>query len=148
MSGGNAITIWVSRIDNTNDLSLKQDSSKPGTPGDPGGDNIITAVAAKQTIYWKVNPTPDEGRTNDITLVHVKAADPSLPKNANSQNLLVKDLYNADNSGVITGVVLTTPPASTEPGEKAFENYQIAFYLNTDPSKTELWDDPKLRMKT
>ena len=147
MSGGNTITIWVSRIGDTTDLSLKQDNSKPGSPGDPGGDNIITTVSAKQTIYWKVNKTPDAGRNNDITLLHVKAADASLPKNANSQQLLVEDLYEANDEGVIEGVVLTSPPASSQPGQKAFENYQIGFYLNSDPSKTEIWDDPKLIMK-
>jgi len=150
MCGGNGpatITIYVSRIGNSTNLSLKQGSSAPGQPGDPGGDEIETDVVASQPIEWKINPNPDPGRKNDITLEHVKAADASLPKFANSQQLLESAEYTAAN-GVISAKVKASlpPPRSGQgPNEKAFESYQIGFYLNSDSTKTEIWDDPKIR---
>lgn len=153
MCGGNGpatITIYVSRIGNSTNLSLKQGSSAPGQPGDPGGDELETEVVASQPIEWKINPNPDPGRNNDITLEHVKAADASKPKFINSQQLLENAEYSAV-GGVITAKVKASPPAPTPgqgPGKKSFENYQIGFYLNSDTTKTEVWDDPKLSMKT
>jgi hypothetical protein len=149
-NGPATITIYVSRIGQSTNLSLKQGTSTPGQPGDPGGDDLETVVVASQPIEWKINPTPDPGRNNDITLEHVKAADASKPKFVNSQQLLVNAEYTAV-SGVITAAVKASPPAPTRgqgPGKKSFENYQIGFYLNSDSNKTEVWDDPKIRMNT
>lgn len=153
MCGGNTpatITIYVSRIGQSLNLSLKQGTSAPGQPGDPGGDDLETVVVASQPIEWKINPNPDPGRKNDITLVHVKAADASKPKFINSQQLLANPEYTSLN-GVITATVKASPPAPTPgqgPGKKSFENYQIGYYLNSDSTKTEVWDDPKIRMNT
>lgn len=151
MCGGNGpatITIYVSRIGNSTNLSLKQGSSAPGQPGDPGGDNLETEVVASQPIEWKINPNPDSGRKNDITLEHVKAADANTPKFTNSQQLLENAEYAAVN-GVVTAKVKASPPPPGRgqgPNEKSFESYQIGFYLNSDPSKSEIWDDPKIKM--
>jgi hypothetical protein len=156
MSGGNTpatITIYVSRIGNSDNLSLKQGTSTPGQPGDPGDDTLVTDVVANQPIEWKVDTNPDSGRNNDITLVHVKAADSSVSKYSNSQQLLVAAEYAAVYttlvSGVITATVKANPPAPKPgqgSGEKSFENYQIGYYKNSDPTKTEIWDDPKIKM--
>jgi len=147
------INIYVSRKGNSNNLSLKQGTSTPGQPGDPGDDSLVTDVDPNQTIVWKVDTNPDPGRNNDITLTHVKSADNTKPKYLNSQQLLVYAEYNAVYipvaSGVITGTVKAVPPAP-KPGQgngaKSFENYEIGFYLNSDTTKTEIWDDPKMRM--
>jgi len=143
MCGGNGpspITIYVSRIGQSNNLSLKQGSV------DPGDDTLVTTVELNQSITWKLDPNPDPGRNTDITLVHVKAADTSIPKYSKSQQILVEDQYTAAN-GVITGIVVSTAQTPTQPGQKPFENYQIGFYVNSDPNKTEVWDDPKLIMR-
>ncbi len=153
MCGGNTpatITIYVSRKGNSTNLSLKQGTSSPGQPGDPGDDTLVTDVVVNQPVEWKVDPNPDPGRNSDITLVHVKAADTSVPKYSNSQQLLVNPEYTAVN-GVITAAAkasLPAPKPGQGPGEKSFENYQIGFYLNSDSTKTEVWDDPRLRAKT
>ena len=146
MCGGNSITINVSRIANSTNLSLKQGESKPGTPLDPGNDALITDVDAKQTIKWQLDPHPDSGRNTEITLLHVKAG----TTDSNSQQLLEKAEYTAVD-GVITGKTMASLPPSKPgqgPGEKAYEKYQIGFYLNSDSTKTEIWDDPRLRRKT
>jgi hypothetical protein len=143
MCGGNGpspITIYVSRIGQSTNLSLKQGST------DPGDDSLVTTVDLNQSITWALDPHPDPGRNTDITLLHVKAADSNLPKYHNSQQILVNDEYSAVN-GVITATVVSTSPAPKQPGTKPFENYQIGFYVNSDLNKTEVWDDPKLIMK-
>jgi len=153
MCGGNGpatITINVSRIGNSTNLSLRQDGSRPGQPGDPGTDLLTTDVVAGQPVVWQLDPSPDPGRNTEITLEHVKSADPTVPKFVNSQQLLENAEYTAVN-GVITAKVKASPPppgSGQNPGEKAFENYQIGFYLNSDPNKTEIWDDPRLRANT
>ncbi len=148
------ITIYVSRIGQSNNLSLKQGDSQPGQPGDPGTDLLTTNVDANQPIVWKVDQNPDPGRNNDIILMNVKAADNTLPNYANSQQLLVDAVYNADyttlTSGVITGAVKANPPSPKPgqgPGAKAFQNYQIGWRKDSESSTTEHWDDPKLIMR-
>ena len=152
MSGGNGpatIIIHVSRKGQSTNLSLKLGSSQPGQPGDPGDDTLVADVVANQTIKWELDPSPDPGRNTEITLKHVKAADSSKPQYKNSQQLLVDAEYTAVN-GVITGTIKANPPAPKPdqgPGAKSFENSQIGFYLNSDPTQTEVWDDPRLRMR-
>lgn len=141
------ITIYVSRIGNSTNLSLKQGNSAPGSPSDPGDDTLVTSVELNQVIEWKVDPNPDPGRKNDITLLHIKAANTTIPKYKNSQQLLVNDQYAAV-AGVITGAIVGVSLTPTQPNTKPFENYQIGFCLNSDPTQTEVWDDPKLIMKT
>jgi hypothetical protein len=146
MCGGNnpttptPITIYVSRIGQSNNLSLKQGNT------DPGDDTLVTSVDLNQTITWALDPNPDQGRNTAITLMHVKAADSTQPRYQNSQQLLVESEYAAVN-GVITGAVVATAQTPRQPGTKPFENYQIGFYANSDPDKTEVWDDPKLIMR-
>jgi hypothetical protein len=146
MCGGNnpttpsPITIYVSRIGQSNNLSLKQGST------DPGDDSLVTTVDLNQSITWALDPNPDAGRNTDITLLHVKAADSTQNKYKNSQQILVADQYSAVN-GVITGTVVATAQTPKQPGTKPFENYQIGFYANSDSTKTEVWDDPKLIMR-
>ncbi len=96
------ITIYVSRIGQSNNLSLKQGDSQPGQPGDPGTDLLTTNVDANQPIVWKVDQNPDPGRNNDIILMNVKAADNTLPNHANS-TLLVEPVYNADYPTLTSG---------------------------------------------
>ena len=143
MSGGNnpttpdSITIYVSRIGQSTNLSLKQGTN------DPGDDTLITTVDLNQTIIWALDPHPDPGRNTDMTLLNVKAADSSYQ---NSQQILVEDPYTAVN-GVITGMVVNTAQTPKQPGTKPFENYMIGWFKNEDPNKFEFWDDPKLIMR-
>ena len=137
------ITIYVSLIGNSSNLSLKQGTN------DPQDDSLVTDVDPNDTVIWSLDPNPDPGRNTDLTLLHVKAADSTLPRYTNSQQLLVDEQYEAVN-GSITGVVKQNPPPP-KPGQganaKSFENYQIGFYKNSDPSHTEIWDDPRLQMR-
>jgi len=162
MSGGNKtpatplpITIYVSRKGQSTNLSLKLGTSQPGQPGDPGDDTLIADVEANQVVEWKVDPNPDPGRRNDIILMHVKAADNTIQKYKNSQQLLVDAEYAADYtnqvSGVITGVLKATlPPAKPDqgPGAKSFQNYQIGWRETIEPETIQHWDDPRLRAKS
>jgi len=142
------INIFVSRIGKSTNLSLKQGTSTPGQPGDPGDDSLVTTVVPSQIIKWKVDPSPDPGRNNDITLKNVKASDSSIAKYKNSQQLLVDAEYSAV-EGVITGTVKASPPPPTSgqgSGAKSFENYLIGFSVNSDSTNTEVWNDPKIKM--
>ena len=138
------INILVSLIGNSSELSLKQ-----GTI-DPQNDSLVTDVNASDTVIWSLDPNPDSGRNTNITLMNVKASDSSQPQYTNSQQILAAAEYTADANGVITGTVLATPPPA-KPGQganaKAFENYEIGFYKNSDATKTEIWDDPRLQMR-
>lgn len=128
------INIYVSRIGQSNNLSLRDASS------DPGDDTLTTSVDVNQTIQWSLDPTSDPGRTTDITLVSITKADSTLPKYANSQQLLLAD--PTVSNGVGNGTVV---PVS--PGSGKFENYTIGFTVNSDSSHTVQYDDPKLIMK-
>jgi len=128
------INIYVSRIGQSNNLSLRDASS------DPGDDTLTTTVDVNQTIQWSLDPTPDPGRNTDIALVSITKADSTLPKYANSQQLLQAD--PTVSNGVGTGTVV-----SASPGSGKFENYTIGFTINSDSSHTVQYDDPKLIMK-
>ena len=130
------ITINVSRIDGTNNLSLRQGDSRPGSVGDPGDDSLQTGVSANQTIEWRLDPEPDAGRSTDITLIHVEKKG-----DTNSQSLLTSDIITAVD-GVITATVVATAPV---PGQNT-ESYKIGYSLNSNPQQTEIWDDPQLKM--
>lgn len=69
-----------------------------------------------------------------------------MPGYQNSQQILVANEYTALN-GVITGTVVGTAQTPTQPGTRPFENYQIGWIKNEDPTNTENWDDPKLIMR-
>ena len=134
------ITIYVSKKNgNGNQLALRQGDN------DSGNDNLETEVSVNQTIEWALDPIAHQGRNTDITLLHVKAADSSQNKYRNSQSLLTSDEISAVN-GVVSGTVVAAEPPSRVPGQKPFENYQIGFSVNSDPTHTEVWDDPKLKM--
>ncbi len=142
------ITIYVSRIGNSTNLSLKQVVG--GVTTDPQNDSLETTVDLDQSIDWRVDPNPDPGRTSDIVLEQVKAKE-AKGTYINSQQILVNAEYNAvytsDPKGVITGTVVSTSPTPKQPGTKPFENYQIGWRESSDSAQTEYWDDPKLIMK-
>lgn len=143
------ITIYVSRIGNSTNLSLKQVVG--GVTTDPQTDLLDTTVDLNQTIDWKVDPNPDRGRSNDIVLEHVKAKE-AIGNYINSQQILVNAQYSAtypttDPKGVITGTVVSTAPTPKQPGTRPFENYQIGWRAASESAQTEHWDDPKLIMK-
>ena len=142
------ITIYVSRIANSRNLSLKQNIN--GVITDPQNDSLDTTVDLNQSIEWKVDPTPDRGRTNDIVLEHIKAKE-AKGNYINSQQILVDEeyaaVYTSDPKGVITGIVVATSPTPKQPGTKPFENYQIGWRESSESAETEHWDDPKLIMK-
>ncbi|WP_297692406.1 hypothetical protein [uncultured Eudoraea sp.] len=148
------INIYVSKIANSGQLSLRLGTAIPGTPDDPDNDTLVAGVDPSDTVRWSVDQHPDPGRNNNLTLVHVKAAIPAPGPYLNSQQLLENAEYSAeytpDPMGVITATVLATPPPA-KPGEaKAFENYQIGYFQSfpppTDPTVPETWDDPRLQM--
>lgn len=128
------INIYVSRIGQSNNLSLKD------AYNDPEDDTLVTTVDVNQTIQWSLDPSPDPGRNTDIAIVSITKADTSLPKYANSQQLLLADPAVVD--GVGNGTVV-----ATSPGTGKFENYSIGFTVNSDPTHTVQYDDPKLIMK-
>ncbi|MBT8205154.1 MAG: hypothetical protein KJO20_07250 [Eudoraea sp.] len=142
------ITIKVSRIGNSTNLSLKQEEN--GVITDPQNDSLDTEVDLNQTIKWKVDPSPDSGRSNDIILEHIKAKD-AKGNYINSQQILIDAEYNAvytsDPKGIITGTVVATAPTPKKPGTKPFENYQIGWRKSSESAQTEHWDDPKLIMR-
>lgn len=128
------INIYVSRIGQSNNLSLKDALS------DPEDDTLTTTVDVNQSIQWSLDPSPDPGRNTDITLVSITKADATNPKYANSQQLLLADptVTNGVGSGTVVG---------TSPGSGKFENYTIGFTVNSDSTHTVQYDDPKLIMK-
>ena len=142
------ITIYVSRIGNSRNLSLKQNVG--GVITDPQNDSLDTTVDLNQTIEWKVDPDPDPGRNNDIVLEHIKAKE-AKGNYINSQQILVdaeySAVYSSDSKGVITGTVVATPPIPKQPRTKPFENYKIGWRESSESSQTEHWDDPRLIMK-
>ncbi|MGB5369820.1 MAG: hypothetical protein WBN18_05275 [Flavobacteriaceae bacterium] len=129
------INILVSRIGETRNLSLKQGTN------DPGDDELETIVDVNQTIKWSLDPSPDPGRNNGITIVSVKKADASIPKYRNSQQLLIHQ--PTVTNGIANGQVV---PVS--PGSGKFENYSIGFTINSDPEpRCTYYDDPRLIMR-
>lgn len=129
------INIWVSRIGQSRNLSLRDGVNNPMD------DELTTIVDVNQTIEWSLDPTPGHGRNDGITIVSVTKADASIPKYANSQQLLTA--HPSVSNGVATGTVL-----SASPGSGKFENYSIGFTVNSDPEpKCIYYDDPRLKMK-
>jgi len=129
------ISIYVSRIGQSRNLSLRD------ADNNPLDDELTTMVSASQTIQWELDPSPSAGRNVGITIVSVTKADSSIPKYANSQQLLVAD--PSVSNGVASGTVV-----SPSPGSGKFENYSIGFTVNSDPDpKCIYYDDPRLQMR-
>lgn len=129
------INIYVSRIGNSRNLSLRDGVNSPLD------DELTTEVDPSQKIHWSLDPNPPSGRNVGITIVSVQKADSSIPKYRNSQQLLESQPTVAN--GVASGQVV-----ATSPGTGKFENYSIGFTVNSDTSpKCTYYDDPTLRMK-
>ena len=129
------ISIYVSRIGQSRNLSLRD------ADNNPLDDELTTMVSTSQTIQWVLDPSPSTGRNVGITIVSVTKADSSIPKYANSQQLLVAD--PSVSNGVASGTVV-----SASPGSGKFENYSIGFTVNSDPDpKCIYYDDPRLQMR-
>ena len=129
------INIYVCRIGNSRNLSLRDGTNSPLD------DELTTVVETSQIIHWSLDPNPPAGRNDGITIVSVQKADSSIPKYRNSQQLLISQPTVAN--GVATGQVV-----ATSPGTGKFENYSIGFTVNSDAApKCTYYDDPTLRMK-
>ena len=123
-----AITIYVSRNGNSNQLKLRDSENH-----NPGNDNLTTDVDVDDTVTWELD-------TNSglYSIEEVKQVTPSdRSYNPASVNLMRIPPTKANG---FKGTIV-----STSPGPNKFEQYKIGFKI-TQNSPT-LWDDPKLKIK-
>ena len=131
------ITIYVSRLGNSNNLRLRDSEGD-----DPGNDDLITDVNVSDIITWikdpRANSPAQPGYFPIECITNITKADSRLPKYRNSIPVLTADPTVSECSAI--GTVL-----ATSPGSGKFENYNIFYTLPGDTTIHQ--DDPQLRMR-
>lgn len=131
------ITIYVSRIGNSNNLRLRDSEDH-----DPGNDLLTTDVNTSDIITWikdpRANSPAQPGYSPIECITSITKADSSLPQYRNSIPVLTANPTVSECSAI--GYVL-----AISPGSGKFENYTIYYTLPGD--STIHHDDPQLRMK-
>lgn len=133
-------TIKVSRIGQSNQLSLRQGDNRPGNPGgppnpgDPGNDSLVTTVAGGDTLEWVVDSDPDSGRNSNLVLESV------------SENVSNTMLTEASPIEAVSGTISATvkQSSSVQGPRPVYDNYTIAWSEPGNP--TDHFDDPRLKM--